>query len=126
MQLCMDQGDTSSHDWLVLKTLIGTQGYRLIPIKFAFALLTTTTHPHPWLATLPPIHPSSVGNLLTENRSPILMLVTLLGLPPIWLILILQPIWCDLSHGVIVDTSDSIVLDFPAMLAWSYSSWGGE
>ena len=33
-----------SPDWLFLKVLIGTQGYHLIPIKFAFALLTTT-HP---------------------------------------------------------------------------------
>ena len=41
---CMDQGDASSPDWLDLKVLIGIQGYRLIPIKFAFALLTTT-HP---------------------------------------------------------------------------------
>ena len=40
MQSCMDQGDTSSPDWLDLKALIGTQGYHLIPIKFAFALLT--------------------------------------------------------------------------------------
>ena len=44
MRLCTDQGDTSSPDWLDLKALIGTQEYRLIPIKFAFALLTTT-HP---------------------------------------------------------------------------------
>ena len=44
MQSCMDQGDTSSPDWLDLKVLIGTQGCRLIPIKFAFALITTT-HP---------------------------------------------------------------------------------
>ena len=126
MWLCMDWGDASSPDWLDLKALIGTQGYCLIPIKFAFALLTTTTHPHPWLAMLPFVHPLSAGNPLTENRSPVSMLVTSLGPPPIRLILILQPIWCDLSYGVVVDPSDSIVLDFPAMLAWSYSSWGGE
>ena len=44
MQSCTDQGDVLSLDWLDLKALIGTQGYCLIPIKFAFALLTTT-HP---------------------------------------------------------------------------------
>ena len=44
MRSCTDQGDASSPDWLDLKALIGTQGYRLIPIKSAFAFLTTT-HP---------------------------------------------------------------------------------
>ena len=126
MQLCTDQGDTSSPDWLVLKVLIGTQGYRLIPIKFAFTLLITTTHPHLWLAMLPPVHPSCAGNLSIESRSPNSMLVTSQGPPPIQLIFILRPIWCNLSHGVVVDTSDSIILDFPVILAWSYPSWGGE
>ena len=126
MRLCMDQGDALSPNWLVLKTLIGTQGYCLIPIKSTFVLLTTTNHPHPWLATLPPIHPSCAGNPSTGNKSPVSMLVTSLGLPPIWLILILWLIWCNLSHGVVVDTSDSIVLDLPTMLAWSYPSWEGE
>ena len=47
MQSCTDQGDTSSPDWLDLKVLIGTQGCRLIPIKFAFALITTTSPSSP-------------------------------------------------------------------------------
>ena len=121
----MDQCDASSPDWLDLKVLIGTQGYRLIPIKFAFALLTTTC-PHPWLATLPLILPSYAGNLLTGNMLLVLMLVTSLGPPPIQPILILRPIWCDLSHDAVVDTSDSIILDLPMMLAQSYPSRGGE
>ena len=110
---CTDQGDTSSSDWLDLKALIGTQGYHLIPIKFAFTLLTTTTHPHPWLATLPLVHPSCAGNLSTENRLLILMLVISLGPLPIQPILILWPIWCNLSHGMVVDTSDSNQFRFP-------------
>ena len=88
-----DQGDMSSPDWLDLKALIGTQGYRLIPIKFAFALLTTSTHPSSWLATLPPVHPSFAGNLSIENRSPILMLTTSLGPPLIRLSLVLRCTW---------------------------------
>ena len=112
---------------LVLKVLIGTLGYCLISINFAFALLTTS-HPHHllWLATLLFVHPLFAGNPSTGRRLLVLMLVSLLGLPPIWPILILQPIWCDLSHGVVVDTSDSIPLDFPKMLAWSYPPWGRE
>ena len=126
MQSCTDQGDVLSPDWLVLKALIGTQGYCLIPITFAFALLTTTTHPLLGLVTLPSVHPSYAGNPSTGNRSPVSMLVSLLGLPPTRLILILWPIWCNLSHGVVVDTSDLISVDFPTMLAWSYPSWGGK
>ena len=96
------------------------------PHQFAFTLLTTTTHPLLWLATLPSVHPLYAGNPSTGNRSPVSMLMSLLGLPPTQLILILRPIWCDLSHGIVVDTSDSISLDFPTMLACSYPSWRGE
>ena len=56
MRSCTDQGDTLSPDWLGLKVLIETQGYCLIPIKFAFALLTTA-HP-PSLMAFHNIHGS--------------------------------------------------------------------
>ena len=46
--------------------------------------------------------------------------------PPIWLSHILWPIWWDMGHGVIVDTDWLDLLDFPAMLAWLYSSRGRE
>ena len=42
----MDQGDALSLDWLEGEALIGIQGYYPIPIKVAFAPLTTT-HPLP-------------------------------------------------------------------------------
>ena len=89
----MDQGDALSPDWLDLKALIGTQGYCLIPIKFTFALLTTTTHRPPWLVTLLLVCPLSAGNLSTGNKSPASMLATSLGPPSIRLSPTLRRTW---------------------------------
>ena len=96
----------------------------MISIKFAFTLLSTTTLLHPWLATLPLVHPLSAESPSTRNRSPVSMLVTMLGPPPIWPSLILQPTWCNLGHGVVVDTSDSNCFRSPNVVGMGLSFLG--